>query len=76
MGSGSEQSCRDKEHHSLHICDLTEKGRKEIVESLTGVADVKCGVCGIKANFGANVCDPVQLPELDWLGDGADNVNA
>jgi hypothetical protein len=22
-----------------------------------------------------NVCPPVPLPEMHWLGDGADNVN-
>ncbi len=75
MKSGLDRSCKDIDSHSMHICDLTEKGRTEIVESLTGVAEVKCGICGIKANFGANVCDPVQLPEIHWLGAGADNLN-
>lgn len=40
-----------------------------------GPARYKCGSCWAMAYAPTNVCHPVQLPEMHWLGDGADNVN-
>ena len=46
-----------------------------MVACLTGRAEYKCGNCGAKANLAGNVCDQVQLPEIEYFGDGADNIN-
>jgi len=75
MANEEKKKCKDIDSHHVHLCSLGAEGRKEMVESLSGRAEYKCGYCGIKANFPGNVCDPVQLPEIDWFGDGADNIN-
>ena len=75
MENKEKKECKDIESHHVHLCTLSAEGRKEMVECLSGRAEYKCGHCGIKANFPGNVCDPVQLPEIDWFGDGADNIN-
>jgi hypothetical protein len=75
MENKEKKKCKDIESHHVHLCTLSAEGRKEMVECLSGRAEYKCGHCGIKANFPGNVCDPVQLPEIDWFGDGADNIN-
>ena len=75
MEKKEKKKCKDIESHHVHLCTLSAEGRKEMVECLSGRAEYKCGHCGIKANFPGNVCDPVQLPEIDWFGDGADNIN-
>jgi hypothetical protein len=75
MADETKNFCKDIESHHVHLCTLSAEGRKEMVKCLTGRAEYKCGNCGIKANFPGNVCDPVQLPEIEWFGDGADNIN-
>jgi hypothetical protein len=75
MENKDNQFCKDIESHHVHLCSLSAEGRKEMVACLSGRAEFKCGHCGSKANFATNVCDPVQLPEIDWFGDGADNLN-
>ena len=75
MENKEKKKCKDIESHHVHLCTLSAEGRKEMVECLSGRAEYKCGHCGIKANFPGNVCDPVQLPEIVWFGDGADNIN-
>ena len=75
MENKEKKECKDIESHHVHLCTLSAEGRKEMVECLSGRAEYKCGDCGINANFPGNVCDPVQLPEIDWFGDGADNIN-
>ena len=75
MENKEKKKFKDIESHHVHLCTLSAEGRKEMVECLSGRAEYKCGHCGIKANFPGNVCDPVQLPEIDWFGDGADNIN-
>ena len=39
------------------------------VRSLSADATVSCAKCGAKAHDPADVCDPVQLPEVGTLGD-------
>lgn len=75
MSDKTKSTCKDTESHHVHLCTLSEEGRKEMVDCLSQRAEYKCGNCGVKANFPTNVCDPVQLPEIEWLGDGADNLN-
>ena len=75
MANETKNFCKDIVSHHVHLCTLSEEGRKDMVACLSGRAEFKCGNCGVKANFATNVCDPVQLPEIDWLGDGADNIN-
>lgn len=64
-------ACDDKKHRE-HICDLTGRGEIDLVRALTSGATVECGSCGAKAKEPELVCDPVQLPDVSWLGDGAD----
>ena len=75
MAEDAKKICKDIESHHVHLCTLTEEGRKVMVACLSGRAEYKCGNCGAKANFATNLCDPIQLPEIDWMGDGADNIN-
>ncbi len=75
MTKDAEIFCKDIESHHVHLCTLSVEGRKDMVACLSGRAEYKCGKCNAKANFAGNVCDPVQLPEIEYLGDGADNLN-
>jgi hypothetical protein len=43
------------------------------VKRLSSKPTVRCELCLEYADEGENVCSPRQLPELTWLGDGADN---
>jgi len=61
-----------KENHNEHICALTAKGEIEKVHKLSLQPTVECGNCGAKAKDMKSVCDPVQLPDVGWMGDGAD----
>ncbi len=75
MSTEKKNFCKDIESHHVHLCTLSEEGRKDMVACLSSRAEYKCGHCNAKANFATNVCDPVQLPEIDWFGDGADNID-
>jgi hypothetical protein len=63
--------CTDKNHNE-HICALTAQGKIDLVHSLALNPTVECGNCGAKARAPENVCDPVELPDITWMGDGAD----
>jgi hypothetical protein len=67
--------CKHTEDHHIHLCSLTVEGRKQMVACLSEPASYKCGQCGQKARLAENCCDPIQLPEMGQLGDGADNFN-
>ena len=75
MAQKSESICKDLESHHVHMCRLNAEGRTDMVECLSSKPQYKCGFCGAKANFPENICDPNQLPEQEWLGDAADNIN-
>ena len=64
-------ACSGKEHRN-HICDMTMRGEYDLVHALNVHAEVECASCGAKAKDPMLVCDPVQLPDVSWLGDGAD----
>lgn len=66
--------CTD-EKHTEHICSLTARGEIDQVHELALHPAFECGNCGAKVNDQDRVCDPVALPEIGWMGDGADNVN-
>ncbi len=62
----------ENDHHHHHMCVLTAKGEMEMVKELSLNATVECSTCGAKAKYAENVCDPVELPDIAWMGDGAD----
>lgn len=62
----------DPEQHKQHICALNAAGKVEEAHALAVNATVECATCGAKARNAENVCDPVELPDIAWLGDGAD----
>ncbi|BDV44598.1 hypothetical protein GURASL_35210 [Geotalea uraniireducens] len=64
--------CEGGEQHRLHMCSLSAAGDMATIRKLQTKPTVECGNCGAKANDPANVCDPVELPDIAWLGDGAD----
>ena len=64
--------CVDEKKHPEHICSLTAKGEIETVHALALHPTFECGICGAKVNDQDRVCDPVSLPEIGWMGDGAD----
>jgi hypothetical protein len=64
-------ACTDEKHQE-HICALTERGEIELVHSLAMHPTFACGQCGAKVNDQYRVCDPEELPEIGWFGDGAD----
>ena len=63
--------CTDKKHPE-HICSLTAKGQIDLVHSLALEPTVECGNCGAKAKDPERVCNPQPLPDIAWMGDGAD----
>lgn len=67
--------CSDIDRNNTLLCTLDEDTRREAVACHPGPAQYKCGSCGVMADAPTNVCQPVQLPEPHWLGDGADNCN-
>ena len=62
----------DSTKHKEHMCALGEKGDLEMIRCLSTNPTVECGNCGAKANDPQNVCNPVELPDIAWMGDGAD----
>jgi hypothetical protein len=60
--------------HKPQLCVLRAQGDEELLKELSSKPTVRCEICGEYADEGENVCSPRQLPELTWLGDGADNV--
>lgn len=62
----------DPEKHKKHMCVLNEAGKIDLAHSLSTNPTVECGQCGAKAKEPENVCDPVELPDIAWMGDGAD----
>jgi hypothetical protein len=67
--------CRDIEQNDTLLCTLDEEARRQATACHPGPAHYRCDSCGAMADAPTNVCHPVQLPEIHWLGDGADNVN-
>lgn len=62
----------EAEKHRHHICSLTAAGDMEAIRRLQTRPTVECGNCGAKADNPENVCNPVELPDIAWMGDGAD----
>ncbi|HEY3490202.1 MAG TPA: hypothetical protein VGK27_08800 [Candidatus Deferrimicrobiaceae bacterium] len=62
--------------HKPQLCHLKNQGMEGLLKSLSSKPTVRCEICGLYADEGENVCSPRQLPELGWLGDGADNVGS
>lgn len=60
------------ENHKEHMCALSAAGNIELIRCLSDNPTVECGNCGAKANRPENVCNPVELPDIAWMGDGAD----
>ena len=67
--------CSDIDLNNTLLCTLDEDTRTQATACHPGPAQYKCGSCGAMADAPTNVCQPVQLPEPHWLGDGADNLN-
>jgi hypothetical protein len=67
--------CGDIDRNNTLLCTLDEDARRNAATCHPGPAQYKCGSCGTMADAPTNVCQPVQLPEPHWLGDGADNLN-
>ena len=67
--------CTDLEQNDTLLCTLDEEMRREAAACHPGPAQYKCGNCGAMAEAPTSVCQPIQLPEQHWLGDGADNIN-
>lgn len=62
----------DPEKHKEHMCQLSAEGNIELIRCLSENPTVECGNCGAKAKRAENVCNPVELPDIAWMGDGAD----
>jgi len=62
----------DSENHKEHMCALSAANRIEQIRCLSDKSTVECANCGAKANSPENVCSPVELPDIAWMGDGAD----
>lgn len=62
----------DTDQHKMHMCALKGEGNTELMKSLSLNATVECENCGALANDPQNVCSPRQLPDIAWMGDGAD----
>lgn len=62
----------DPESHKEHMCALNAAGNMELIRCLSENPTVECGNCGAKAKRAENVCNPVELPDIAWMGDGAD----
>lgn len=58
--------------HKMHMCALQAPEHAELVKGLAEHATVECETCGALACDPQNVCSPRQLPDIAWLGDGAD----
>jgi hypothetical protein len=64
-------ACTD-EKHPEHICSLTARGEVDLVHTLALHPTFECAKCAAKVSDQDRVCDPVALPEIGWMGDGAD----
>ena len=42
MTKSAEFFCKDIESHHVHLCTLSEEGRKDMVNCLSGRAEFKC----------------------------------
>jgi len=62
----------DPEKHKHHMCVINAEDKVELVHSLSMHPTVECSICGAKAKDPDNVCEPVELPDIAWMGDGAD----
>ena len=62
----------DSEKHKEHMCALAAANKIELIRCLSDKSTVECANCGAKANSPENVCSPVELPDIAWMGDGAD----
>jgi hypothetical protein len=67
-------ACSDEKHQE-HICSLTARGEVELIHTLALKPTFECGICSAKVNDQDRVCDPVALPDIAWMGDGADVPN-
>ncbi len=54
-------NCSCGASHQGHICVLKSKGLASEVDHLTSAPTVSCFTCGVEANNGNNVCNPVTL---------------
>lgn len=68
-------SCSDPERHHQHMCVLNAENKTDLVHSLSTNPQVECTICGAKAKEAEYVCDPRDLPDIGWMGDGADINN-
>ena len=62
----------DTEQHKMHMCALRAQEDADLIKSLSENATVECENCGAVAKEPQYVCSPRQLPDIAWLGDGAD----
>lgn len=65
-------NCSDPARHSQHMCVLNAEDKIDLVHSLSTNPLVECTICGAKAKVAENVCEPRDLPDIGWMGDGAD----
>jgi hypothetical protein len=56
-----DKTCKCRENHLIHICQLRIDGDAELIEVLTNTPKVKCEICGAEANTGSYVCLPIDL---------------
>ncbi len=59
----SEKSCRCRENHFIHICQLDSHKEAELIELMTNNPKVRCENCGAEANSGAYVCAPAEVAQ-------------
>jgi hypothetical protein len=59
------------ENHRMHICELKKRGDLEELKARSANAMVECDICGAKAADPEDVCDPIELPDIKDVGDGA-----
>jgi hypothetical protein len=62
----------DPGSHKEHMCQLNAAKKLDLVSCLSQNPTVECGNCGAKADRPENVCNPVELPDVSWMRDGAD----
>lgn len=62
----------DNVMHKMHMCALSGEANAKLQKSLAENPTVECENCGALAHDPKNVCRPRQLPDIAWLGDGAD----
>jgi hypothetical protein len=57
------------------MCVLNAENKIDLVHALSTQPTVECNICLAKAKAAENVCDPRELPDIAWMGDGADMVD-